>query len=82
MPQWASAMWARLESLISDMGSICIKVRSRRFLSSRRAEVTVFFLSSQVYTLEKVLKLKKDQNTQTTFLDEAMTVHWLSVSPM
>ncbi|GAA5842073.1 hypothetical protein JCM11251_002004 [Rhodosporidiobolus azoricus] len=51
MPQWASAMWARLESLIADMGSICIKV----------------------YTLEKVLKLKKDQNTQTSFLDEAMT---------
>ncbi|GAA5877371.1 hypothetical protein JCM8547_003010 [Rhodosporidiobolus lusitaniae] len=52
MPQWASAMWARLESLIDDMGSICIKV----------------------YTLEKVLKLKKDQNTQMSFLDEAMTV--------
>ncbi|GAA5903350.1 hypothetical protein JCM6882_008146 [Rhodosporidiobolus microsporus] len=51
MPQWASAMWARLESAIGDMGSICIKV----------------------YTLEKVLKLKKDQNTQTSFLDEAMT---------
>ncbi|GAA6033903.1 hypothetical protein JCM8097_000395 [Rhodosporidiobolus ruineniae] len=28
----------------------------------------------KVYTLEKVLSLKKDQNTQTSFLDEAMTV--------
>ncbi|GAA6004235.1 hypothetical protein JCM10207_002497 [Rhodosporidiobolus poonsookiae] len=52
MPQWASAMWSRLENLVGDMGSICIKV----------------------YTLEKVLKLKKDQNTQTSFLDEAMTI--------
>ncbi|BGP18331.1 hypothetical protein JCM10213_008504 [Rhodosporidiobolus nylandii] len=52
LPQWASAMWARLEALVGEMGSICIKV----------------------YTLEKVLKLKKDQNTQTSFLDEAMTV--------
>ncbi|GAA5906661.1 hypothetical protein JCM5296_006448 [Sporobolomyces johnsonii] len=52
MPQWAAAMWTRLENLIDDMGNICIKV----------------------YTLEKVLKLKKDQSTQTSFLDEAMTV--------
>lgn len=29
---------------------------------------------AQVYTLEKVLKLKKDQNTQASFLDEAMSV--------
>jgi len=28
----------------------------------------------QVYTLEKVLRLKKDQTTQTSFLDEAMAV--------
>jgi hypothetical protein len=40
-------------------------------------EVNVFiFRLLQVYTLEKVLKLKKDQNTQTTFLDEAMTVRF------
>ncbi|ORY73872.1 Golgi transport complex subunit 5-domain-containing protein [Leucosporidium creatinivorum] len=52
MPQWAAVLWARLESLIADMGSICIKV----------------------YTLEKVLKLKRDQNTQASFLDEAMSV--------
>ncbi|GAA5983475.1 hypothetical protein JCM11641_005821 [Rhodosporidiobolus odoratus] len=50
LPQWSAAMWARLEELVDDMGSICIKV----------------------YTLEKVLKLKKDQTTQTSFLDEAM----------
>ncbi|BGP09947.1 hypothetical protein JCM10049v2_005825 [Rhodotorula toruloides] len=52
MPQWAAAFWARLESLITDLGSICIKA----------------------YTLEKVLKLKKDQTTQASFLDEAMAV--------
>ncbi|GAA5999182.1 uncharacterized protein JCM10292_001650 [Rhodotorula paludigena] len=52
MPQWIAAFWARLEDLVSDLGSICIKV----------------------YTLEKVLKLKKDQATQASFLDEAMTV--------
>ncbi|KAL8280428.1 hypothetical protein RQP46_007076 [Phenoliferia psychrophenolica] len=52
MPQWTSAMWQRLETLISDLGAICIKV----------------------YTLEKVLKLKKDAITQASFLDEAMTV--------
>ncbi|GAA5886213.1 hypothetical protein JCM16303_004462 [Sporobolomyces ruberrimus] len=28
----------------------------------------------KVYTLEKVLRLKRDQNTQASFLDEAMTV--------
>lgn len=32
MPQWSSAMWARFESLIGDMGNICIKVRSPFFL--------------------------------------------------
>ncbi|BGP41947.1 hypothetical protein JCM10449v2_005944 [Rhodotorula kratochvilovae] len=52
LPQWAAVFWARLENLVTDLGSICIKV----------------------YTLEKVLKLKKDQTTQTSFLDEAMTV--------
>ena len=31
-------------------------------------------LVAQVYTLEKVLKLKRDQNTQLSFLDEAMSV--------
>lgn len=35
MPQWAAAFWARLESLITDLGSICIKVRSNE---ARRME--------------------------------------------
>ncbi|GAA6054047.1 hypothetical protein JCM3770_001338 [Rhodotorula araucariae] len=51
MPQWAAVFWGRLENLVTDLGSICIKV----------------------YALEKVLKLKKDQTTQTSFLDESMT---------
>ncbi|SCV73732.1 BQ2448_6162 [Microbotryum intermedium] len=51
LPLWQSALWARMETLVSEMGAICIKV----------------------YTLEKVLKLKLDQMTQTSFLDEAMT---------
>ncbi|SGY26040.1 BQ5605_C018g08693 [Microbotryum silenes-dioicae] len=51
LPLWQSTLWARMETLVSEMGAICIKV----------------------YTLEKVLKLKRDQMTQTSFLDEAMT---------
>lgn len=31
-----------------------------------------------MYTLEKVLRLKRDQNTQASFLDEAMTVRFLA----
>ena len=27
MPQWAAAMWLRLESLVADLGTICVKVR-------------------------------------------------------
>lgn len=49
-PQWTAALWARLESLIEEMATCCIKV----------------------YTLEKVLKLKKDPITQKSFLDDAM----------
>ncbi|GAA6016444.1 hypothetical protein JCM11491_002415 [Sporobolomyces phaffii] len=52
LQQWTTTMWNRLERLVDDLGSICIKV----------------------YTLEKVLKLKRDQTTQTSFLDEAMKV--------
>ncbi|GAA5906439.1 hypothetical protein JCM8208_004660 [Rhodotorula glutinis] len=52
MPQWSAVFWGRLENLVTDLGSVCIKV----------------------YTLEKVLRLKKDQTTQTSFLDDAMTV--------
>ena len=51
------------------LGACCIKVRS----------LVVDFFSilttlRQVYTLEKVLQLKRDQNTQSSFLEEAMTV--------
>ena len=35
----------------------------------------VFFSNKKVYTLEKVLKLKKDAVTQIGFLDEAMKVY-------
>ncbi|KAH7108123.1 Golgi transport complex subunit 5-domain-containing protein [Auriculariales sp. MPI-PUGE-AT-0066] len=49
-PQWSSALWARLETLIEEMAACCIKV----------------------YTLERVLKLKKDPVTQATFLDETL----------
>ncbi|KAF7298173.1 ACT domain-containing protein [Mycena chlorophos] len=51
-PQWAAALWARLESMIDDMADCCVKV----------------------YTLEKVLKLKRDTVSQVVFLDEAMKV--------
>ncbi|KAF7315340.1 ACT domain-containing protein [Mycena indigotica] len=49
-PQWAAALWTRLESMIDDMADCCVKV----------------------YTLEKVLKLKRDTVSQAVFLDEAM----------
>ncbi|KAG8923057.1 hypothetical protein FRC02_011429 [Tulasnella sp. 418] len=51
-PQWATALWTRLEIMIEELASSCI----------------------QVYTLEKVLKLKKDSITKAPFLDEAMKV--------
>ncbi|KAG0708347.1 Golgi transport complex subunit 5-domain-containing protein [Suillus ampliporus] len=51
-PQWTAALWARLESLIEEMATCCIKV----------------------YTLEKVLKLKKDPVTQRSFLDDVIKV--------
>lgn len=69
MPQWTSAMWIRLENLISDLGAVCIRVRQK---SGSRPSGSDPFL--QAYTLEKVLKLKKDANTQASFLDEAMSV--------
>ncbi|EGN99797.1 hypothetical protein SERLA73DRAFT_106606 [Serpula lacrymans var. lacrymans S7.3] len=49
-PQWTAALWSRLDTLIEELTSCCIKV----------------------YTLERVLKLKKDAASQTVFLDEAM----------
>ncbi len=36
-------------------------------------------LFEQVYTLEKVLKMKRDITTQVMFLDEAMKVRYLSL---
>ncbi|TCD65087.1 hypothetical protein EIP91_003096 [Steccherinum ochraceum] len=51
-PQWASALWNSLESLIEEMADCCLKV----------------------YTLEKVLRVKKDPVTHVLFLDEAMKV--------
>ena len=35
----------------------------------------VLTVDGQIYTLEKVLKLKKDTSTQAVFLDEAMKVY-------
>lgn len=46
------------------MAGCCIKARR----TLKRA------LTSQVYTLEKVLKAKRDPQTQATFLEEAMRV--------
>ncbi|KAG2072073.1 hypothetical protein BDR04DRAFT_1127838 [Suillus decipiens] len=51
-PQWTAALWTRLESLIEEMATCCLKV----------------------YTLEKVLKLKKDPITQRSFLEDVMKV--------
>ncbi|OAX39111.1 hypothetical protein K503DRAFT_690302 [Rhizopogon vinicolor AM-OR11-026] len=51
-PQWTAALWARIETLIEEMATCCIKV----------------------YTLEKVLKLKKDPVTQRSFLDDVLQV--------
>ncbi|KAF5389498.1 hypothetical protein D9757_004352 [Collybiopsis confluens] len=51
-PQWATALWSRLEKMTEEMADCCIKV----------------------YTLEKVLKLKRDPISQTLFLDEVMAV--------
>ncbi|KAJ7209565.1 Golgi transport complex subunit 5-domain-containing protein [Mycena pura] len=49
-PQWAAALWERLESMVEEMADCCVKV----------------------YTLEKVLKMKRDTVSQVVFLDEAM----------
>ena len=69
-PQWANALWNRLSSLIEDMAGACVKV----------CLLFIYFVAGlecsdrQVYTLEKVLKLKKDPVSQIVFLDEAMKV--------
>ncbi|KAF8584833.1 hypothetical protein K439DRAFT_1646830 [Ramaria rubella] len=49
-PQWTTAVWSRLESLIEDLSSCCIKI----------------------YTLEKVLNMKRDTVSHVPFMDEAM----------
>ena len=51
----------------------CIKVRDPICLVAHR----VHSINQQVYTLEKVLKLKKDTGTGIMFLDEAMKVSLL-----
>ncbi|RXW23332.1 hypothetical protein EST38_g2498 [Candolleomyces aberdarensis] len=47
-PQFAAALWTRLEAMFDEMAECCIKV----------------------YALEKVLKIKKNPNTLTPFLDD------------
>ncbi|KAF6760044.1 Golgi transport complex subunit 5-domain-containing protein [Ephemerocybe angulata] len=49
-PQWAAALWGRLEAMFDEMAECCIKV----------------------YALEKVLKIKKNPNTLSSFLDEVV----------
>ncbi|KIK94986.1 hypothetical protein PAXRUDRAFT_827467 [Paxillus rubicundulus Ve08.2h10] len=49
-PQFAAALWSRLESLVEGMAGCCIKV----------------------YTLEKVLNVKKDPLIGVSFLDKSM----------
>ncbi|KAG8904488.1 hypothetical protein FRB99_001664 [Tulasnella sp. 403] len=51
-PQWTNALWTRLEGMIEELATCCIKI----------------------YTLEKVLKLKKDSMSKIPFLDEALKV--------
>ncbi|KAG5637228.1 hypothetical protein H0H81_005350 [Sphagnurus paluster] len=89
-PQFTAALWARLEVMIEDMADCCIKAPLFWALTPKRSydhfplylpscqiieahhKIRVFIL--KVYTLEKVLKLKKDTVTQALFLDEAMKV--------
>jgi hypothetical protein len=61
--QWVQVLWARLERVIEDVANCCIKVIS-----------LLGHADKQVYTLEKVLKIKKDPVTQTEFLDDVMKV--------
>ncbi|TFK75335.1 hypothetical protein BDN72DRAFT_954963 [Pluteus cervinus] len=79
-PQWSAALWIRLEGLIEDVSECCIKASCRFSLTAHA--------HSRVYSLEKVLKVKKDATTQVNFLDEAMklldsrpsTTFWSSLS--
>ena len=72
-PQWANALWASLETLVEELTASCIKVRALLipFAVSMANEHSSF---PKVYSLEKVLKLKKDTVLKTPFLDEAMKV--------
>jgi hypothetical protein len=63
-------LWSKLEVLIEDLAAACIKVNNPllpcfRSLTPKRVKV---------YTLEKVLKLKKDAVSQISFIDEAYKV--------
>lgn len=69
-PQWGHALWARLTALVEDMAGACVKVS---FVYGN-LNVGLTGYDAQVYTLEKVLKLKKDPISQIVFLDEAMKV--------
>lgn len=69
-PQFTASIWGSLESLVDEMTVCCIKVRDPICLVAH----TVHSINQQVYTLEKVLKLKKDGGTGVMFLDEAMKV--------
>lgn len=68
LPQWTAAFWAKLEQLMEDIAGCCIKVRSFLAFSHDR-----LVNSAKVYTLENVLKARKEATTQLSFLDEAMT---------
>ena len=73
-PQFSAALWVRLESLIEQMSGCCVKVgRYSRF------ELRIDSFTGKVYTLEKVLNLKKDPTTGISFLDESMKVHFFGV---
>ena len=70
-PQWISALWSSLESMIEEIADCCIKVPHSLMVGNPK---THGFEYDQVYTLEKVLTLKKDSVSQVLFLDEAMKV--------
>jgi hypothetical protein len=72
-PQFAAALWSRLESLVEEMAGCCIKVGHAYGLGCSRVDLCSR-MKTKVYTLEKVLNVKKDPLTGVSFLDESMTV--------
>jgi len=40
MPQWSAVFWGRLENLVTDLGSVCIKVRPSLLLSLSRSSAS------------------------------------------